>query len=307
MPDAQPDATPPRHTLLDFLNAISGQKTLSGVHNREPNSDPAHWTNVAFETTGKYPALWGGDFLYEQDNIDARPAMIAEAKRQWMSGAVVSLMYHACPPTQDEACGWDGGVLSSLSDDQWNELITDGSPLNSVWKDRLDRIAVFLQDLKDSGVQILFRPQHEMNQGVFWWGGRTGPNGTARLYQITHDYLTRSKGLDNIVWVWSVQDLSWDFDQYNPGSDYFDVASLDVYGDGFTQAKYDAMLAAAGGKPIAIGECARLPTSAELGAQPRWVYFMGWSELTFSSNSAEELTNLFAAPNVLTLDEMPGW
>jgi mannan endo-1,4-beta-mannosidase len=304
---AAPPSTP-KQALLAFLLSISGKKTLSGVHNREPNSDPAHWTTVAYNTTGKYPALWGGDFLFEQDNIDARPTMIAEAKNEWSAGAVVDLMYHACPPTQGEACDWDSGVKSHLSDSEWSELITDGAGLNGVWKSRLDQIAVYLQDLKDSGVAVLFRPQHEMNQGVFWWGGRTGPNGTSKLYQITHDYLTRDKGLDNIVWVWSVQDLSWDFDQYNPGSDYFDIASLDVYGgDGFTQEKYNAMLAVSGGKPIAIGECARLPTASELAASPQWIYFMGWAELTFSSNSAEELTSLFSAPNVLVRDQMPGW
>jgi hypothetical protein len=26
-----------------------------------------------------------------------------------------------------------------------------------------------------------------MNQGEFWWGGRPGPQGTLRPYQITHD------------------------------------------------------------------------------------------------------------------------
>jgi mannan endo-1,4-beta-mannosidase len=216
-------------------------------------------------------------------------------------------MYHACPPTQDEACEWEGGVKSHLDDAEWQDLVTDGGALNRAWKERLDRLVPFLQDLKAAGVAPLFRPLHEMNQGVFWWAGRTGANGTRRLYQLTHDYLVHEHGLDNLVWVWDVQDLSWDFAAYDPGADYYDVAALDVYGDGFTQAKYDAMLAVAGGKPIAIGECARLPTAAELDAQPAWTFFMSWSELTFSDNSEAEIQGLYAAPRVLTLDEMGGW
>jgi mannan endo-1,4-beta-mannosidase len=153
-----------------------------------------------------------------------------------------------------------------------------------------------------------------MNQGVFWWGGRPGPGGTARLFQITHDYLVQTKGLDNIVWVWSVQDIwdsatnSWNFDAYNPGDAYWDVMSLDFYdGAGFTQDKYDAMLAVAGSKPIAIGECPFLPSPGDLASQPRWVYFMGWAELVQQNMSNGSIAATYTAPNVLTQDLMPGW
>ena len=58
-------------------------------------------------------------------------------------------------------------------------------------------------------------------------------------------------------------------------------------------------------RPIAIGECERLPTSTELLAQPKWTFFMGWSELVAEGNTADAIKALFGAPNVLTLDEMP--
>jgi len=45
--------------------------------------------------------------------------------------------------------------MSHLSDEQWTDLITDGTPLNSSWKNRMDKIAVYLQDLEDSGVEVL--------------------------------------------------------------------------------------------------------------------------------------------------------
>src|SRR5258706_303048 len=83
----------------------------------------------------------------------------------------------------------------TLSDPQWTDLITNGGTLNNAWKARMDVIAVHLQTLKNAGVEVLFRPLHEMNQGLFWWAGRPGPNGTAKLFQITHDYLRNTKGL----------------------------------------------------------------------------------------------------------------
>jgi mannan endo-1,4-beta-mannosidase len=285
---------------------------MSGEHNREASQ--GNFIQTMHDVTGHFPALWGGDFLYETDEIQNRPNVIQFLMQGWTGGAVISLMYHACPPTQGEACDWTGGVLSSLTDAQWSDLITDGGALNQVWKSRLDAIVPYFQQLKDAGMAALFRPQHEMNQGQFWWGGRPGPSGTTRLFQITHDYLVNTKGLDNIVWVWSVQDIwnsqdnSWDFDQYNPGDPYWDVMSLDFYdGNGYTTDKYNAMLAVAGNKPIAIGECQTLPTPGELTAQPRWVYFMGWSELVQQNNSNAAITATYTAASVLTQDGMPGW
>lgn len=301
------------YKVLNYLYSISGSKTVAGQHNREPISDPAKWTEAIHNTTGEYPGFWSSDFLFQQDNIDSRQTMIDEAKRQWNRGAIVNLMYHACPPTQSEACGWEGGVQSQLSDDQWNELLTDGTGLNNVWKSRLDTIAGFLQDLKNHGVEVLWRPLHEMNQGAFWWGGRPGPNGTRRLYQITHDYLVNTKGLTNLIWVWNIQDfqnLSQDLSDYNPGDSYWDIVALDIYrsdGQGFTEDKYNATIGVAGGKPIAIGECDVLPKASELAAQPLWTFFMAWAELVYEKNSEPEIRDLYNAADILTRDELPGW
>ena len=84
--------------VLDYLYSISGKKTIAGQHNKEPNAVPAMWTDFIKETTGKYPALWSGDFLFQQDNIDNRWKMIKEARKQWDNGAVINLMWHACHP-----------------------------------------------------------------------------------------------------------------------------------------------------------------------------------------------------------------
>lgn len=298
---------------LNYLYSISGTKTLSGIHNREPNATPAKWTNETFAKTGKYPGLWSGDFLFQADNINNRQVMIDEAKAQWKKGAVINIMWHACNPALDEPCGFDDGkgVLSAMTDAQFNDLLTDGTVVNKKWKKMMDDVSVYLQQLEDQGVEVLFRPLHEMNQGKFWWAGRPGANGTAKLYRMTHDYMKNTKGLSNLIWVWDMQDfgtLSSDLEAYNPGKDYWDVAALDVYdGSGYTAAKYKAMVNIADGKPIAIGECERLPSPQELLEQPKWSFFMGWSELTFSKNTEAEIRALYSAKHVVTLEQMPGW
>lgn len=303
----------PTFQTLEFLKNISGSKTLTGIHNREPNARPVQWTEEVYKQTGKYPALWSGDFLFQEENIRDRSIMIEEAVRQWKKGSVVNIMWHACNPGLQQPCGWDNkGVKSKLSDDQWKELITNGSALNKRWKAMMDEVSVHLQYLNDKGVEVLWRPLHEMNQGVFWWGGRPGAEGTRKLWQLTHDYMVKEKKLTNLIWVWNIQDfptLASDAVSYNPGTNYYDMASLDVYddGSGFSNEKYNIMLEASAGKPIAIGECQKFPTAAILAAQPKWTFFMGWSELVFSHNSTESIKALIDAPNTLTLDEMPGW
>lgn len=294
--------------VLQYLHDISGKKIISGQHNREPNNDPDRWTEYIYQTTGKYPALWSGDFLFQRENMQERWSMIFEAEEQWNKGAIINIMWHACPPDQGEPCEWDPGLLNAkLSDSQWEELITDGSPLNKKWKARMDEVAVYLDYLKRKGVEVLFRPLHEMNQGLFWWGGRPGPEGTARLYQITHDYLTKEKGLTNLVWVWDMQDMSRDFEAYNPGNEYWDVFAFDVYDQGFDQSWYDYILPIVGDKPMAIGECSKLPSPSMLEKQNRWIFFMPWSELVKEENSTQEINNIYSHPRVITLDEMPGW
>jgi len=304
-------------TVLDFLKHISGKYTVLGIHNREPNSRPAMQTEEIFNRTGKYPGFWSGDFLFTSHDVDNRQTMIEECKRQWENGAIVHLMFHVVSPKNNgEKGSWKDatGVQSELSDAEWTDLITNGGTLNAKWKARLDTYAQYFQYLKDNKVTVLFRPFHEMNKPWFWWGNRPGPDGSAALYRLTRDYMTDVKGLDNIIWVWNVQDMSSDWDQYNPGNDYWDIFSLDVYGlTGYSAANYQAALAIAGDKPIAIGECMYLPTPKQLLQQPRWVFCMSWAELTFhhedkpnvTTNSDTVIRNLYNADNTLTRDELP--
>lgn len=300
------------HKTLNLLYGIQGAHTLAGQHNKEPNANPLYYSTGVNTRTGKWPALHSGDFLFASADINNRQTMINQIIEQWNAGAVVNLMWHACSPAVASSCQWEGGVKGSLTDTQWAELITDGTTLNNTWKQRMDEVAVFLQQLEDAEVEVLFRPLHEMNQGAFWWGGRKGADGTARLYQITHDYLSNTKGLTNLIWVWNLQDfstLATDVNDYDPGNEYWDILSLDMYwsdGKGYELSKYEAIRNKAAGKPIAIGEAEDLPSPSLFTSQPDWTFFMGWAELTFN-NSDSKLNTIYGSERVISRDEMPGW
>ncbi len=201
-----PNATPEARALLAYLNSISGKATIAGQHNY-PNVG-ARWTDMAYDLTAKYPGLFGGDFGFsggeDKDSALARPAMIAEAERQYNNGAVVTLTWHEVRPTDNEPVTFHDSIQGHLTDAEWHELLTPGSPLNLRWQAQVDVVASYLKQLRDAHVPVLFRPYHEMNGNWFWWGGRPGKDGSAALYRQIYDRFVNVHHLDNLLWLWNV-------------------------------------------------------------------------------------------------------
>ncbi len=304
-----------RAGVLSFLSGTTGKATAVGVEDKTA-STPTSDSDTIAGITNLTPSFWSADWGFGDNLPEGRQTIVNEGIAQWGQGAIVQYIYHACPLSwgSNEGCAYEGGTdpidgsFGDLTDAQWTDLTTAGGMLNGVWLARLDTIAAYFQQLKDAGVAPLFRVMHEVNGQWAWWQGRPGPTGSPLLYRITHDYLVNQKGLDNIVWVWNLQDystLASDVGAYNPGSSYYQVAALDVYDGGYTTANYQAMQMAAGGKPMGIAECETMITSAELAQQPLWAYAAIWPD--FTQMDAPALPALYSASNVLTLGQMPGW
>jgi mannan endo-1,4-beta-mannosidase len=307
-PNAQPvnpDATPAARALLRELDTITGQATIAGQHNY-PNT-VSRYSDRVYDLTGEYPGIFGQDFGFsggdDKDSTLGRPSMIEEVIRQYRNGAVIALTWHAVRPTDDEPVTFHDSVQGHLTDWEWDQLLTPGTDLNLRWCRQVDRIAGYLKDLQDAGVPVLFRPYHEMNGSWFWWGGRPGPEGSSALYRQIYDRYVHVHHLNNLVWVWNVNSPSASTGpvaDYFPGSAYADVLTMDIYGP-FSQEFYDQMVALADPlhKPIALAEVGAMPTLTTLAQQPRWTYFMMWSELAEGSNSLEQLQTIFHAPNII--------
>ena len=317
-PNASPEAT----ALLKYLYRISGQHTMTGQHNY-PNTKDASTVRVT-QLYGKVPAVFGQDFGFaapgDKDAAAARPDMIAECKRQWESGAIITLCWHAVPPTADEPVTFMPGhnaptnrlasVQGQLTDAQWNELITPGTELNRHWCEQVDVIAGFLKQLQDAHVPVLWRPYHEMNGEWFWWGGRRGEHGTAVLYRQLFDRFANYHKLNNLIWIWSVDRPSTperQFADYFPGKQYFDIAALDVYHSDFKQSYYDGLLKLAGGKPVTLAEVGPPPTVDVLNQQPKWLWWMLWAEMEEQAGSGRNAVQaLFNDPRSFSLSD-PGY
>src|SRR5690606_17206997 len=296
----------PKQTVLNYLRSISGNHIVSGQHNKEPASAPGQYTQQVKDVTGQYPGLWGGDLMFNATDVANRQRVVDQARNEWANGSLVTLTWHVCPPTGGSSCAFEGGVKSNISNAQFSQIITEGSALNNAWKRRLDEVVPYLQQLKNAGVPVLFRPLHEMNESWNWWGNRPGANGSARLYQITRDYLAGTKGLDNLIWVWNVQDNpAGGWSSYYPGNQYVDVVSLDVwYKNHASSADYQQMQIIAGTKPMAIAENGKVTDAALLNSQTRWAWFMMWSEQLRGNNTNAEIQAAYFHPRVLNQGEV---
>jgi mannan endo-1,4-beta-mannosidase len=152
---------------------------------------------------------------------------------------------------------------------------------------------------------VLFRAYHEMNGNWFWWGGRPGRDGSAALFRQIYDRFVNVHRLDNLVWVWNVNAPGGNAGpvaDYFPGPEFADLITIDIYGE-FKQEYYDSIVALAAGKPVALAEVGGMPSPEVLARQPRWTYFMTWSEWIHFANPLELANAVYHAPRILNRDD----
>jgi mannan endo-1,4-beta-mannosidase len=307
-----PEASPEARALLTYLYDISGKQTLSGNHNY--NHRPDQYTIAVQQITGKTPVIWGSDFAFrsaKEENKRNRPAMIEEAIRQWENGSIITLMWHAVRPIDDdnEVAIWEKTIQGELTDDEWKEFLTPGTPLNQKWIAQIDVVAEYLKILRDKNIPVLWRPYHEMNGKWFWWGYKEGSEGFEKLWKAMYDRYVNYHHLDNLIWVWNANaprhrenDTAFAYNDFFPGLDYVDILSADVYHSDYKQSHHDDLKKLGGGKPISLGECGQLPTPEILEQQPYWTWFMCWANWVSRPeiNTEETVRNLYNCKQVQT-------
>jgi len=307
-----PNPSPEAVKLLQYLCSISGKQTLAGQH-CVPLVGSTRLAGVQKATT-RYPALFGQDFGFSEpgtwDGINYRQQIVDEAIRRNSEGFIITLMWHAVRPIEEEPVDFRQSVQGELTDEQWHDLITPGTSVNEHWKSQVDVIAFFLKQLRNAGVPVLWRPYHEMNGDWFWWGKKEGEDGYKKLYRMLYDRLVNFHGLNNLIWVYDCNEVRENidpYDKYFPGQDVVDIFATDVYRNGFSRTDYDQLLALAGDKPIALGEVGAVPPPDTLRAQPRWTWFMVWGEpgagAGFQGYMA--IRAVYESDEVVTLDKLP--
>lgn len=305
-----PNASPEAVKLLHYIYSISGNHTLTGQH-----SVPLLGSlrlNIAYRATWHYPAVFGQDFGFDQpgtwDGINYRQQIVDEAIRRHEEGFIITLMWHAVRPVEDEPVAFRESIQGELTDKEWKDLITPGTEVNERWKSQVDVIAFFLKQLRNAKVPVLWRPYHEMNGDWFWWGKKGGDDGYKKLYRMLYDRLVNFHKLNNLIWVYNCNEVKNGVDPYEtyyPGNDVADILATDVYSEGFNKLNYDQLLALAGDKPVALGEVGAAPAVDKLREQPRWTWFMMWGEPGGFGGGFKTTMDLFGSETALTLEELP--
>ena len=305
-----PDASDEAAKLLEYIYEISGQQVISGQHcapligsTRLP---------VAHRRFGKYPALFGQDFGFSYpgywDGINFRQQIVDEAIKRHNEGFIITLMWHAVPPTRDEPVTFRESIQGDLSDQEWKELITPGTLINERWKSQVDVIAWFLKQLNYAKVPVLWRPYHEMNGGWFWWGKKEGDDGYKKLWHMMYDRMVNFHGLNNLIWVFNTNEFKEGVDphdMYYPGDDVVDILATDVYSEGFNQENYEQILELAGNKPIALGEVGQVPSMDIIKEQPRWAWFMQWGDPGGFGAGFRSAHEVYNSETTITLEKLP--
>jgi mannan endo-1,4-beta-mannosidase len=236
--------------VLSYLASLSSRpdhKIISGQQEELP--DLSRFVAPLAAQTGHWPGILG--YGVRRSN----PA--ATAERYWNDGGLVMFTDDPANP----ACGLQGSCPDSKSLVPYTtaQLLERGTALNNQFLADMDRAQVpYLTALRDAGVPVLYRFMIEMNvvpgnQCWSWWNCNLSPGQYVRLFRQAHDYLVDTKGLNNLIWVFSVNALQpGNVLPYYPGGAYADIVGLDEYADDPNDPTYADL--ASTGKPVAFSE-----------------------------------------------------
>lgn len=192
--------------------------------------------------TGEEPSILGMDLAcYGAQLMTAtkeyRTAFITALIDYCREGGIITASSHFDNPTGN------GNICRGYlgEEEMWEELLTDGTSLNRVFKRELNVDAAFLRELGNNDIPILWRPFHEMNGNWFWWCIRQENNYLVKdrsfhlLWEYVYEYYENELGLDNLIWVYSPNNDTGslaDVEYCYPGDEYVDMTGLDWYTSG---------------------------------------------------------------------------
>ena len=339
-----PSASQQAKKVYEFLLQQSGKKTLSGAMSGSSNSND--FADLIYLNVGKYPALTGYDFIFlqysptpENWNWKVNYNDISAAREQWNNNGLVSYMWHWNVPTSESA--WKNGTekgdytgYAFYSDKKAfdiKEALKEGTWQNQFLMKDIEEVASYLKNLRDAGIPVIWRPLHEAagnynlysDNGAWFWWGKGGAEPCKQLWRLLYDQFTNVHGLNNLIWVWTVDATIGCEDQYDdwyPGDDVVDIVGVDIY-ENNTDAKtrqFQALVdVTKGNKLVSVSECGNIPDPDKCFAQGNaWSWFMVWC--TYDENNNLALSNkdwnlntktwwstVMASKNVINREDMP--
>jgi len=221
---ANPHANAKARAILKYFQdraTTTTNRVLSGQFTQFGAGANLRLIDQIYEKTGHWPAIVGADYAnLPYDITTNHPNQTVE--EYWKQGGLVTISFHMYNPANTNDYGLrDKGVDLST-------LLAPGK-VHDEWMHELDLIAAGLEQLKNDGVVVLWRPFHEMNGDWFWWGAKD-PELFIKVWRQMFDYFTDTKRLDNLLWVYA-PNHGQKTAAYYAGDRYVDLVGLDAYTD----------------------------------------------------------------------------
>ncbi|ORX76272.1 mannan endo-1,4-beta-mannosidase C [Anaeromyces robustus] len=303
-----PNAIPSAKKLYDFLKSNYGKRILSGqVGVVGQAGDESEEFNRILYTTGKTPAVWNMDFIFESNDCTWRPTdpdIIDMAIKWWedyQGKGIMTAQWHWNIAGQT---GDYGFYKTDTTFDIEQAVIEETWEYNKIIKD-IDRISGLIKKLQDVNMPIIWRPLHENNGDWFWWGNN--PKACAKLWKILYERMVNYHGLNNLIWLWNGNN-----DEYTP-IEYIDLVGVDIYADDHgpqTIAFNTHLNFYKGKKMIVLSENGRIPDIQKCVEQGAWWgYFQTWNSefMKESHHTDTQLNEYYNNKYVMNMDELPSF
>lgn len=292
---SNPNANETTQKVYEYLCGLSGVHVLSGQQESTWMGSADYEMDYIFETTGKYPALRGLDYMNDDfDGVNKR------AIQWWEEGGLVTICWHT---GSDFVGEWTHSMNTEIQD--WDDILTPGTAAYQEFVAGMDKAAEALLELQEAGVTVLWRPFHEFDGQWFWWG-KGGSGNFIKLWQLMYDRYTNYWGLNNLIWILPYSGNGKGYESWYPGDEYCDIIGADSYNGGVQQGLYNKLTAVTDAeKPFCFHECGTNPTAEELQTTP-WIWFMTWhTDHITNQNDPDDLNALYNSEYVITKDELP--
>lgn len=297
------NATAETKNLYDYICTVYKQNIISGQQESTGIAEDYEFDYI-FEHTGKYPAIRGLDFI--NDDFEG---VVERAKKWAHRGGIVTICWH-CSSNFDK--GFTECQADKLTDEQWEQMLTEGTPEYRAMLAGMDKAGNALLELQREGIPVLWRPFHEFDGNWFWWGkGENANEHLKAIWKIMYRHFTDDLGLNNLIWVLGYSFGGGMIPNFYPGDEYCDIIGADSYLVNLYGAEnrlYKKLVRVTDApKPIVFHETGLIPTVEQFKEVP-WAYFMTWhTTYLIDENTVEALNALYNDPYVITLDDLPAF
>ncbi|NLG16289.1 MAG: beta-mannosidase, partial [Fibrobacter sp.] len=306
-------ATESAAKLYNFLAVNYGSKTVSGIQTGELNftgniTEQPDLKSVD-SVSNKFPALVGFDFLFANgknanDNWykEYTNKTISLAVELWKNGGIPAFSWHWKDPSDSVDAFYVQGAAESYTTFDFTKAFKTGTTEWDTTTDTykqivadIDEISALFKTLQDSGAAAIFRPLHECGGAWFWWNTKPAAY-YAALYRLIYTRITETGNIKNLVWVWNPQTPIFNQAEWNPGSTYYDVISVDIYNTAFNYesnaSAFKNMVTNFGtGKIFALSENGPIPDASLMQADSAiWAWYMPWYQ-SWSGNFVSQTKN----------------